>query len=193
MFPSRLSSIHKVTGEALDVSIANMEEENAQLKEKIKELEATLMPPPILASPVAMIRPEKSFQETPESSARVKGISNLIIATRHFVEENIKKRMSLILELWDMEKSFSSLGLRIQNIREYLNSDLKNDEGFYTDGVVMFAMKVSAMTEQLRKKENLPSLSRIKQLKSCWIERINVLKGLSTQLTDLSRRKTEAY
>jgi hypothetical protein len=91
------------------------------------------------------------------------------------------------------KKKFSSLGLRIQNTREYLNSDLKNDEGFYTDGVVMFAMKVSAMTEQTRKKENLPSLSRIKQLKSCWMERINVLKGLSTQLTDLSRRKTEAY
>jgi hypothetical protein len=56
------------------------------LKEKITELEATLMPPPILASPVALIRPEKSFQETLESSARVKGISNLIIATRHFFE-----------------------------------------------------------------------------------------------------------
>jgi hypothetical protein len=36
MFPSRLSFIHKVTREALDVSIANMEKENTQLKEKIK-------------------------------------------------------------------------------------------------------------------------------------------------------------
>ena len=83
------------------------------MKEKIKELEATLISPPILASPVAMIRPKKSFQETPESSARVKRISNLIIATRHFVEDNIKKRISLILELWDMAKSFASLGLTI--------------------------------------------------------------------------------
>jgi hypothetical protein len=64
------------------------------------------MPPPILASLVAMIRLVKSFPKTPESSARVKGISNLIISTRHFFEENIKKRMSLILELWDMEKKF---------------------------------------------------------------------------------------
>ena len=36
MFPSKISSIHKVTGDALDVSIAHMEEENAQLKERIK-------------------------------------------------------------------------------------------------------------------------------------------------------------
>jgi hypothetical protein len=152
MFPSIFLSIHKVTWDALDVSIANMEEENAQLKEKNKELEATLMPPSILASSFAMIHPKKSFQETPESSARFKGILNLIIATQHFVEENIKKIMSLILELWDMEKSFSFLGLRIHNTREYLNIYLKNDEGFYTDGVVMFAVKVWTMRDQLRKK-----------------------------------------
>jgi hypothetical protein len=74
MFPSKFSSIHKVTGDALDFSISNMEEKNAWLKEKIKELEATLMPPPILASPIAMIRLEKIFQEIPKSSARVKEI-----------------------------------------------------------------------------------------------------------------------
>jgi len=62
------------------------------------------MPPSILSSHVAMIHPEKSFQETPESSARVKRISNLIISTRNFFEENIKKIIPLILELWDMEK-----------------------------------------------------------------------------------------
>jgi len=94
--------------------------------------------------------------------------------------------MSLILELWDMANSFSSLGLRIHNTKEYL----KNDEGFYTYGVVMFAMKVSKMTEQLIKKENIFSSRCTKQLKSCWIERINILKGLPTQLFDLSRRKT---
>jgi hypothetical protein len=43
-----------------------------------------------------------------------------------------------------MEKCFTSLGLRIQNTKEYLNSDLKNDEGFYTDGVVMFTIKVAS-------------------------------------------------
>jgi succinate dehydrogenase flavin-adding protein (antitoxin of CptAB toxin-antitoxin module) len=49
------------------------------------------------------------------------------------------------------------------------------------------------MTEQRRKQENLPSPSHIKQLKSYWMERINVLKVLITQFTDLSRRKKEAY
>jgi hypothetical protein len=65
MHPSKLSSIHKVTGDALDVSIIDMEEENFRLKERIKELEATLMPPPILATPVAMVQPGRSFSENP--------------------------------------------------------------------------------------------------------------------------------
>jgi hypothetical protein len=63
MLPSKLSSIHRVTGDTLDVSITHMEEDNNQLKERIKELKATLVPPPILASLVAMIHPRKSIQE----------------------------------------------------------------------------------------------------------------------------------
>jgi len=39
------------------------------------------MPPPILASPVAMIHPEKGIQENPESSSRFKGIFSLIMTT----------------------------------------------------------------------------------------------------------------
>jgi hypothetical protein len=147
-----------------------MEEDNDHLKERIKELEENLMPPPILVSLVAMIHPRKSIQENPESSSRVKGDSSSIMTTQHFVEHNIKKRMSLVLELWDMTNSFASPGLRIQNTKEYLNSDLKNDEGFYTDGFVMFTTKVATMTKKMRKHENIPSLSCIKQLKSYWIK-----------------------
>jgi hypothetical protein len=62
MLPSKLSSIHRIIGDALDVSIVNTEEENLILKEKVKELEATFMPPPILATPVAMLQPEKNSQ-----------------------------------------------------------------------------------------------------------------------------------
>jgi len=71
----------------------------------------------------------------------------LIIATRHFVDENIKKRISLVLELWDLEKIFASLGLKVQNTRKYLGVDLKNDEGFYIDGVAMFVENVFVMMD----------------------------------------------
>jgi hypothetical protein len=128
-----------------------MEEENLKLKERVKELEATLMPPPILSTPFAMLQSDITFQGAPESNLRVKGISSLIIATRNFVEKNIKKIMSLILYLWDFAKKKSTLGLIIQNTKEYLNAYLKNDEGFFTDEVAMFVEKLSAMADHRRK------------------------------------------
>jgi hypothetical protein len=190
---SKLSSIHRVTGDASDVSIIDMEAKNFMLKERVKELEVTLMPPPILATLVAMVQPGRSFQRTPKSNLRLKGASNLLTATRHFVEENIKKRMSLILNTWDLAKSLSSLGVKIQNTKEYLNADIANDEGFLKDGVSMFATKVLAMTEQTRKQEDFPSQSRIKQLKACWIQRFNILRGLLNELNDLKCKKIKAY
>jgi hypothetical protein len=103
--------------------------------------------------------------------------SSLLTATQHFVEENIKKRMSLILDTCDLAKKFSSLGLEIQHTKEYLNADIKHDEVFLKDGFSMFA----------------PSQSRIKQLKACYIARINILRGLLSELNDLMHKNTKAY
>jgi hypothetical protein len=54
-------------------------------------------------------------------------------------------------------KTISTLGLIIQNTKEYLNAYFKNDEGFFTDGVAMFVEKVSAMTDHRRKHEYFSS------------------------------------
>jgi hypothetical protein len=70
--------------------------------------------------------------------------------------------MSLVLYLWDLEKTFSSLRLKIQNTKEYLNADLKNDEGFFRYGVSTFIAKVLAMTDHARKKEDFLSQSCMK-------------------------------
>ena len=57
MRPSQISHIHRAIGYSLDNSISGLEIENIMLKEKIKELEATLMPLPMFATPLAMIWP----------------------------------------------------------------------------------------------------------------------------------------
>jgi hypothetical protein len=46
-----------------------MENENATLKEIIKELESALMPPPIFSIPIATMHPWKSLDGTPKSIA----------------------------------------------------------------------------------------------------------------------------
>ena len=57
MRSSQISKIHRATKDALDDFIGGMEAEKTKLKEMIKELEDALMPLPILASPLSMVKP----------------------------------------------------------------------------------------------------------------------------------------
>jgi hypothetical protein len=65
--------------------------------------------------------------------------------------------MSLILETWELENNFVSLGSRITNFRQYLQVDLENDEEFYKGVVSTFVSKVSSVSELRRKEEDFPS------------------------------------
>jgi hypothetical protein len=183
---SRISKIHKIIGDALDVSIDDMEAENARLKERVKELEYTLMPPPILASPLETIQPRTS-------DLKLKGISSLLVAVRKFVEENIKKRMSLILEAWDIGSNIVSFGSKLNSFRDFLQSDFKNEEGFYKDVVTTFILKVSNMTDLKRKEEDFPSPARVKQLKACWIKKIKILREILDDCDVVVTKKEALY
>jgi hypothetical protein len=101
-------------------------------------------------------------------TTKLKGSSSLLTSTRSYVENNIKKRMALITEAWDISKNMISFGSRAHAFHEYLQADLKNEEGFYLDFVVPFGVKVSNMSELRRREEDLPSPSQIKQLNACW-------------------------
>jgi hypothetical protein len=70
MRPSQVSKIHRSTSDALDDSIGNLEEDT-KLKERIKELEETLMPLPLLAIPLEIM-------ELTMPATKIKGFSSLL-------------------------------------------------------------------------------------------------------------------
>ena len=80
MQPSQISKINKEIGDALDDYIDGLEAENAKLKVRIKELENSLMPLWILASPFSMVKPT-----TP--SIKLKVSSSLLTSVRSYVEK----------------------------------------------------------------------------------------------------------
>jgi len=123
MWLSQISKIHRETRDALDDYVDGLEAENVKLKEKIKELETALMPLPILASPLTMVKPTTH-------SIKLKWYSSLITVVRSYVDKNIKKRIPLIIEAWDVSKNIVSFGSRTHAFHEYLQADLKNEEGF---------------------------------------------------------------
>jgi hypothetical protein len=55
--PSRVVQIHEIMGQSLKMLIREMESENATLKDRIKELYNTLIPPPIFVNPIDTMQP----------------------------------------------------------------------------------------------------------------------------------------
>jgi hypothetical protein len=136
------------------MSIGDIKNENAILKYRVRVLEKNFMPQPLFASPIATIQPLRSLQGRLESSSRLEGTSSFLTAIKRYVSENIQKRMSLIVETWELTTSFVSLGLRLTNFRQYLQANLKNDEEFYKGAISTFVAKVSGLREFQRKEED---------------------------------------
>jgi hypothetical protein len=117
MRPSHISRIHRETGDALDDSIGGLEVKNTKLKERIKELEDTLMTPPLLSSPLAIVGPTMH-------ASKLKGSLRLLTSARSYVERKIKKIMALIIEDWETLKNIAYFGSREHSFHEYMK--LKN-------------------------------------------------------------------
>jgi hypothetical protein len=86
-----------------------------------------------------------------------------------------------------------SFDSRAHAFLEYLQANLKNEEGFYLDAIVPFGIKVSNMLELKRREEDLPSPSWIKQLNTCWKEKINNLNNIVHACTQAITRKEELF
>jgi hypothetical protein len=101
-----ISKIHKVIGDTLDkgISIDDLEAENAKLKEKGQRIGRSC--------PNATSYSCKPFGITKPGTPnmKLKGSSSLLMVVRKFVEENIKKIMSLIMEAWEVSNNIVSFG-----------------------------------------------------------------------------------
>jgi hypothetical protein len=102
MRPSQIYQLHNVSGESIHDSIGDIEAENARLKDRVKKLEEALIPMPLLVNPLAIAMPA-----TP--AANVKASSTLLASCRGYVENNIKKRMELVIEAWKTTQTITSL------------------------------------------------------------------------------------
>jgi hypothetical protein len=105
---------------------------------------------PLLSNPLKIVGPT-----TP--TAKLKGSSRLITSSRSYVEKNIKKRMALIKETWEISKKMVCFDSRPHAFQKYLQANLKNEEGFYLHVVVPFGINVSNMIELRRREEDLAS------------------------------------
>jgi hypothetical protein len=169
---------HEATSEALKYSIDEIEKENLILKEKVKELEKYFLPRPLFVEPITTIQPLCSLEDVPETSSRLKGSSSLLMVVRKYIGDNIKRRIALILEIWELATNSTTLSTRVLHFKEYLQKDLENDEIFYKEVVGTFSAKVLSLSDIHRREQNIPSKARLKQINACWLKRIKCLQEI---------------
>jgi hypothetical protein len=109
------------------------------------------------------------------------------------VEKNIKRRMELIIEAWEMSKSMVYFGTRAHAFHEYMQADIKNEQGFYLDVVVPFGVKFTGMMEFKRRQEHIPSPNRIDQLNACWKEKVKNLNGIVQACSQAISRRDKLF
>jgi hypothetical protein len=63
------------------------------------------------------------------------------MVVRKYIGDNIQKMIALILEIWELATSSTTLSTRIVHFKEYLQKDLENDESFYKEVVGTFSKK----------------------------------------------------
>jgi hypothetical protein len=99
------------------------------LKEKIKELENSLLSKPLRIEIITTIHPLNTLEDTHESSYIIMSASKLLASIIHHIGENIKDiNIALIIERRELCTSSTILSSRIMNFKEYVQKDLDNDE-----------------------------------------------------------------
>jgi hypothetical protein len=91
MLSSQINQFYQGTGEILRDSIGGIGTKNANMKQRLNEFEQSFLANPEFSSPLAKIVPATT-------AVKMKVSSTLLASSRTLVENNIKKRMQVVIE-----------------------------------------------------------------------------------------------
>lgn len=113
--------IVKATSEAFAHIVDHQERENAKLKQRIYELEATLNPRPLFVEPLSIVH---SVEESPGQAYKINKVTQLLFGVRSFIIEGIKTYSNLIVESFEILENVHRTGTHIQSFKNPLAFDL---------------------------------------------------------------------
>jgi hypothetical protein len=73
---------------------------------------------------------EALLEREAESISILKRSSSFLLFIIKYVRDDIKKRVTLILDIWEPKTNSTSISTRISNLKEYLQKELENYEHF---------------------------------------------------------------
>jgi len=87
-------------------------------------MEDVLSPRPLFVEPLSIMVPKTFPQGTPGTSTRVKRAAKLLSDVRMYITNNINKRLTTILEVWEVGTNLRILSQIISTLIDYLQQDL---------------------------------------------------------------------
>jgi hypothetical protein len=123
MSSSQICQFHQGTSDILCDSIRGIETENANMKQRLNEFEQAFLANPEFASPL-----RKIMHVT--TATKMKVSSTLLACSRTLVENNINKRMQVVIEAWETSQNLVSFGKKANGLLEQLETNLKNEHLF---------------------------------------------------------------
>jgi len=163
------------------------------LKERVKQLDNSLLPNPLFVDPIVAISPLNSLEDIIDSSSRLRSVSSLLMTIRKYIGDNIHKRIYLILEIWELATTSTTLSSRILNFREYFQKHLENDEHFYKKFVDIFSSKVSNMNDVHRREQHLPSKILLRQINTCWLKMNKCLREILVDCDTINTKRSDVF
>jgi len=86
------------------------------------------------------------------------------MALRKYNGDNIKIRIALILEIWELATNSTTLSTRVFHFKEYVQNDLENDESFNKEEVGIFLAKVLSLSDIHRREKHISFKAHSKQI-----------------------------
>jgi hypothetical protein len=161
--------------------------------EKLKELEKSFLLRPLFVEPITSIQPFCRLEDVLETNSRLKGSSILLMASRKYIGDNIKRRIALILEIWELARNSTTLSTRVLHFKEHLQKYLENDERFYKEVVGTFLAKVLSLSDIHRREKNIPSKTRMKQINACWLKIIKFLREMLSKCDVINIKRGDLF
>lgn len=93
-------------------------------------------------------------------------ITQLLAGACAFIMKNIKGRVDLIFEAFEVLENVQRIGNSLHSFIEYLVANVRNNEELYVNANSTFVARISSMTDEMRKKKAMPSNYKIKQIKA---------------------------
>jgi hypothetical protein len=156
MTPSKICSLHQVTGDFLRDSIGGMETDYVNLKHRLNKFEQAFITTPEFASPLAKILPSTT-------ATKMKVFSTLLACSISLVEKKINKRMQLVIEAWETSQNIVSFGKKANDLVEHLEANLKNEHLLCHQVLDPFSNYALNTSELKRRQDKLPPQSAPKK------------------------------